>query len=358
MIKKRFVIYSICIILCVILWNVGNRIYVNPCINEQIDKEGNHSKAYSTYYAEPMWFSDTQINSFLMAVGDEIITLTDSCGKNMAMIRGECKSGKSILWGHSLQNSPLSVFEYYSPEAARKYYQYPIYADEESFLTNPDQFIGWIFQEKKEFSFATQSEAEENTKMILAELGLTNLQTLRTLYIDHTKISEAVEYMDSSESFKSIKETQSDVMSPLICSTEDDAYFFSFSQIVDGIPISNYCASSSTQTYAPCRIFVWYDHTGIVYLQIETPWQTSDKTHIQSCITEDQALCLAEETLRKVLTFEDLCIDSAHAEYLYVQQKEQWILKPVWNVQYSYIGPWGSRINKSIIYDMYTGEEI
>ena len=193
-----------------------------------------------------------------------------------------------------------------------------------------------MFTEPKELSFATAEEAEQRVRAVLDALGLLDLKLLRTLYCDHETLEAAMQRITTHEDYAplGVKVENNGYPVKEAWTEEDDAYVFSFGFSVQGVPMCyrNY-ESGRTAWYTGSEVVVWYTKDGIVELNITVPWQVGEaETPPASIVPAQIALEIAKTKFGYELMKRDKRIEEVRLEYHYVQDRDRWLLKPVWAV--------------------------
>lgn len=293
------------------------------------------------YSAKPKDFTKEDIQEFLDDSGKSILSVKEWDDGEMMYYKGECSDGYSFtyMWGKDgVNNHPYADFRYRDGKHYKTYYDYPIYTDEGNYATNQQYTVGWMFTEPKDFSFAAAQEAEDAVRESLAKLGLPDLVLLRTLYIDHETMAKAGELLSTDESYAPIGEPVENNGYPLRddWSEMDDAYMFSFSISVHGVPMSYRFEEGDTATYCGTSVVVWYTKYGITYLFISTPWTVGREVIPPSSIVPPQtALEVIKDKYSYDLNAIDRCVEEIRLEYKYLQDRDRWILQPVWAARIS-----------------------
>lgn len=292
------------------------------------------------YIGEKKRFTKEEINSFFNFCGTAIDSSNESSTGDMDYYNGVCENGFVFFSEQSSHNHPYSKFIYRNDQKSQIYRDYPIYNDEQEYLTNAKYTVGWMFIEPKAFSFATKAEAEQNVRDALAALGLSNLKLLRTLYCDHQTLEAAMDRVTTNEDYGPIGVTVENNGYPIRddWSEDDDAYMFSFGISVHGVPMSyRYDTSEETAWYTGSNVVVWYTKDGIVSLSVDTPWEVGEvETPPEPIISAQTALEAAKTKFGYNLMDRDKRIEEIRLEYHYIQDRERWLLKPVWAVALSY----------------------
>lgn len=321
-----------------------------------------HNDYVGIYEAEPQRFSEEDINRFLSCCEDGVASSQTDTGDTYIRYSGTTNSGKQFLCLESTGYHPHEVFQYIDHEKYNTYSAYPIYSGEELYETNAQYNVGWMFTEPKDFSFATAKDAEKSVRAALAALGMSDVTLLRTLYIDHNTMEAAGKRLATDPVYAPIGEPQENNGYPIRddWSEADDAYMFSFGISVDSTTLSTRFEIRDTASYIGSQIIVWYSANGVDFLSVDMPWkvgaivQEPEKT-----ISSEEALKVAENQVEGILTYQNISYFEPFLEYQYKQEKDKWILYPVWTVKVSYQMIDGTETIYSFIsVDALTGEEI
>lgn len=321
----------------------------------------------SVYTAEPKDFTKEEIEAFIAHCGESIVSVKEWDDGAMQYFNGECTNGYRFgyMWGlDGFNNHPYAEFRFYDTERYRTYYDYPIYSGgEQNYITNPQYTVGWMFTERKEFSFATEKEAEASVREALAVLGLPNLTLLRTLYIDHHTLEEAGELLAKDEKYAPItgKVENNGYILRDDWSEEEDAYMFSFGISIAGVPMSYlFDDSGETATYCGSEVNVWYTKYGITFLGVNTPWTVgAEEISRKQIISAEAALETAKEKYSYDLHMKDKKIEEIRLLYKYSQNRNQWLLRPAWTVRISYTNEHSDeRYYRFMYIDALTGTEL
>lgn len=293
------------------------------------------------YYGSPKVFTKEEIDAFVNHCGSSISSVKEWDDGDMMYYNGTCSNGYRFSYMRGLDgvnHHPYAEFRY-SAEHAAIYGEYPIYTGEEFYYTNAKYTIGWMFTEPKSFNFATAKDAEASVRDALRVLGLPELTLLRTLYIDHTIMEKAGKLLATDENYAPIIGTEENNGYTLRddWSEEDDAYIFSFGISVANIPLSYHFQAGDTANYCGTNVVVLYTKYGISNLYVGTPWSVGAEVKEPIPIVPAQAaLEVAKEKYSYDLHRKDKRIEEIRLEYQYFQNRDQWLLKPVWSIMVSY----------------------
>lgn len=295
------------------------------------------------YEGMPQRFSQEQIDAFLAALGTSCTNTTEKTdASNTRIYKGTCENGASFSVERPNSDHPHYAFLYGDRSKYRQYYDYPIYTREESFITNQKYTVGWMFTEPKDFAFATAAEAEQDIRNTLKKLGITDLELLRTLYVDHETQEAAMKRVIGNPDYAPIGDFQPHNGYPVRddWSEDNDAYVFSFGFSVHGVPMSyRYGVMGDDEFYCGSEIVVWYNKDGIVFLHLEMPWEVTEEVQPPVPVISAQKALDAAKKKFSTSSFDycrDKCIEEIRLEYQYTKEAGRWLLKPVWSVAMSY----------------------
>lgn len=292
-----------------------------------------------SYRAEPNPITDEEINAFLSRQGVTAQNVSTQEISGSIMTKGVCSNGNQYLRVQG-KTEKLEDFQYITGDF-ELYNQYPIYYGEWGFRTNSRYTVGWMFEEPKELSFCTVQKAEQEVRKAFEALGLTDLQLLRTLYLDQETLQKANEYVAANPDFESLKEPGKPFNGyPLReWSREDEAYVFSFGLKQDGLPVSAFSSRSGYANDPGAEIYAWYNRNGIVYLRAN---EVSQKTEP---LGEPEKLCSSQEALEEAKKLagdwaaaESFELQKPALEYVLFQENGESCMKPVWTVPVQYPG--------------------
>lgn len=294
------------------------------------------------YVGQPQRFTQAQIDAFLSALGTSCTAATEKTdASNTLIYKGSCDNGASFSVERPNSDHPHYAFLYGDRSKYGQYYDYPIYYGEESFLTNPKYTVGWLFTEPKDFAFGTAAEAEQDIRNALKTLGITDLELLRTLYVDHKTQEAAMKRVIGNPDYAPIGDFQPHNGYPIRedWSEDNDAYVFSFGFSVQGVPMSYRTGVlGNDEYYCGSEIVVWYNKDGIVFLHLEMPWEVTEEA--QPPVPVIPAVDALETAKVKFAAlpdhYRDKCIEEVRLEYQYTREGDRWLLKPVWAVAMSY----------------------
>lgn len=112
---------------------------------------------------------------------------------------------------------------------------------------------------------------------------------------------------------------------------------FSFGIVVENTPLSTHFEIQDTATYTGSKIIVWYSENGIDFLSVDMPWKIGGLVQEpQRIIPSEDALAIVKNQVDGILTYQNVSYYDPFLEYRYKQEKDKWILYPVWTVKVSY----------------------
>lgn len=337
--------------------------FEGTCEESSIIEEPSADWKPAVYWAEPLHFSEEAIKSFIEANGDSIVSDQEDESAYRIFYSGITENGSEFIRQENTEGHPYRVFQYWNEEKDKYYSSYNIYVREQAYNMYVQDNIKQLFTEKKDFSFASASQAEKIVRNMLESLGLSDLILLRTLYLDHEAMSKLGTILSTDEQFASIKgELTENNGYPIKenWSDADDCYQFGFLINVNSVPLTYRNTTRDTGTYCGSEVTVRFSKDGIISLNVWTPWTIKEiaYTDVESVSAQD-ALEKAKDKLGQVLTYQDLVFEKVNLEYRYRQVKNSWQLHPVWVVTASHKMEYMEGRNFEYVYiDALTGEEL
>ena len=287
------------------------------------------------YVGEMKTFTKEEIDAFLAWNGDGIAEVTrDDTQDQSHVYAGNCQSGSTFALEYSLNNLYPPIFSYVNYNLNERYMDYPIYSTQMSYETNTRHYITDLFVDPEDLSFATAEEAEAQVREGLATLNLGELKLNRTLYISHDRMAQAGEILQGDEWSYEFKGTTVTYPQWDDWDEGDDCYMFEFFSAADGVPMTYRFWDSGTVSYSPNSIVVWYTKDGIIELNILHPWifgQVAESP--ESIISAGEALAVAKAKYANIISSQNRIIESVNLAYVYRQDGDGWLLRPVWEVK-------------------------
>lgn len=312
------------------------------------------------YYGHHLKISHDDIDAFLANIGDSVDVVTqDEVFDVLFRYQCNCISGSTISYETDADGYyPHCMFIYNNREASFWYVEYPIYPGQNLYDEQFGRYVTASFTEPCELSIGSASDAETEVRQALAALGLRELILNRTLYLSHDRMEQLGEYLQEEE-WKQIESAEyADKDS---WTTADDGYYFEFFVTIDGLPLLWKDYETDTFLYAGTSVQVWYNAQGIVRLIISYPWAADEVIEKSVAIcTAQEALNIAVSKLSNIITSDQRIITDITLVYMYFQNDDAWILKPVWDIRYQTPSSFhvGGKIYKHIIIDAISGQEV
>lgn len=218
-----------------------------------------------------------------------------------------------------------------------------------------------LYREPKAFAFATCEEAHDKAVGFLEELGLSSLQTVETLYLDHEIMNAFAQSAEVQDWMKHYERTD------LIENGYDnayDAYYFSFEFVKDGVPKMEQTVSSLTHGYRPDDISVIINADGLVFLQANGVPFGERREQLQAIAMPEQILSAAKTYAAEVLSENTKTIDSCALRYIDSYEETGYFMRPVWVVGICYPGSvqdgaeHGKDHHEYLVYDAASGKQL
>ena len=239
-------------------------------------------------------FNQERLQAFLSQVGDPVVEVkVDRTEDQLYNFDGVCANGGHAIILQELEQNSRNFSMSYNNLEADRWYGAVLSLDTGDYIdVSGTSNNTYLFTEPKNFSFATEQEAETAVREMLQLLDVGNLELKRTLYLDH----EALATAERSELIKGKNAEKGDEIPSKESWTEaDDAYMFDFNCAYDGIPMLTTTWSSQTEGYAPVNITVRYNRVGITYLVVQGPLNFDQVAEEPASITSAaEALAVAK----------------------------------------------------------------
>ena len=314
--------------------HVYEQVQENLLIDAEIiaPPEGSTPKVY---VGEMKTFTKEEIDAFLAWNGDGIAEVTrDDTQDQSHVYAGNCQSGSMFTLEYSTNSLYPSILSYTNYNLYERYSLYPIYSVPIDYEQNYFFYITDIFVEPVELSFATAEEAEAQVREGLATLNLGELKLNRTLYISHDRMAQAGEMLQGDEWASEVKGNTVTYPQWDDWDEGDDCYMFEFFSAADGVPMTYRFWDSGTVSYCPNSIVVWYTGDGIIDLQVTYPWRFDQVAEApESIISAGEALAVAKAKYANIISSQNRIIESVNLAYVYRQDGDGWLLRPVWEVK-------------------------
>lgn len=277
-------------------------------------------------------FNQERLQAFLSQVGDPVVEVkVDRTEDQLYNFDGVCANGGHAIILQELEQNSRNFSMSYNNLEADRWYGAVLSLDTGDYIdVSGTSNNTYLFTEPKNFSFATEQEAETAVREMLQLLDVGNLELKRTLYLDH----EALATAERSELIKGKNAEKGDEIPSKESWTEaDDAYMFDFNCAYDGIPMLTTTWSSQTEGYAPVNITVRYNRVGITYLVVQGPLNFDQVAEEPASITSAaEALAVAKEVTQNVVSSYERVIDRVSLRYYVEQDRDRLLLKPCWEV--------------------------
>lgn len=218
-----------------------------------------------------------------------------------------------------------------------------------------------LYREPKTFAFATCEEAHDKALGYLEELGLSSLQTVETLYLDHeimTAFAQSAEVRDWMNHYE-----RTDLMESGYDSSYD-AYYFRFGFAKDGVPKMEHTVSSLTGGYSPDDMSVIINADGLVFLQANGLPFGERQEQLQAIAMPEEILAAAKAYAAEVVWENTKTIDSCALRYIDSYEEAGCFMRPVWVVGICFSGSVqggaesGKDHHEYLVYDAASGKQL
>lgn len=284
------------------------------------------------YEAEPIIITKEDINKFIEFCDDGVarVTMDKRVGTANAYYVETDKGGEVICNTFTNVEEPGSAFSYCLDEDMP-------YSDvvtgygglqKSSYVEEDNTFL---YDQPKDFAFATAKEAEAIVREALKAINLDHLILERTLYLDHEVMQRY-----QQENLEDITELHEKMEAPYAVKdwTEaDDCYQFMFSYDVDGIPTIVSDRVTPTFTITPAGATFRYTEKGIIRASVGDFWKLAETVEEpEKIISATEAMETVKEKLESVYSGQVREVQEIALRYAPMQDKNRWLLSPVWEV--------------------------
>lgn len=321
--------------------------------------------AVTVYEVSPRVITEEQILNFLAANGDSLLEWKDYDHEYYNGCRGNTAYGGDIS-GRTSSTGLYPGDVSYSTPMTMRWNNCHIYPGQQFYEGNEIFSFAHLFTEPKDFTFATAHEAEIRIREMFAALGIDDLTLLRTFYIDHQILANEVTPILQTEEWQSRDKTGY-IPTYDDWSEADDGYIFEFVLNLDGIPVVSQYFELDTYAYQGDTFCVWYQSTGVVWLNAHASLWNIEKTvkTVTDRLSAEEALNIARIRLENNKTATNTTVQKISAEYFYVMDGDRFLMRPAWvitaKVTTKYHFPTSEYISTKTnlhIIDAITGEEL
>lgn len=320
------------------------------------------------YVGKTPGFTKEQVEEFLTACNDSVVSVdVDLTDETATYYHTRTKKGYTQQLAVVKNPDYLeSIFAYFNFSKTEYYDNLFIGNTRDKVMENADAVpnIEELYREPKDFSFATAAEAEAEIRKLLELLGIKEIVLEETLYLDHA-IMEKYE----RENMELIQEmvpqmSEKDYVPKKSWTEADDCYHFLFASSVDGVSTISSTMENETLMLFPSNIVVEYNKDGIIYLSAAYPWEKTEVAETpEGIVSASAAMKVVREKLNGMYLGNDVVVEQIALRYCPVQDKDRWLLKPVWEsvVIEKDVKQWAGGVSDEGFYvwvDAVTGEEM
>lgn len=283
------------------------------------------------YWAQLPQLDETVLNRFFEFIGDATANQIENDVKDGIHVyaANTAKDGYVVFWrSESDRNLPVYALSYSTPIYDTYGFAIRDYYGSDRSVSSGDNT--YLYTEPKEFSFCSYEEAKQYAEEVLKTLGIGEPILAESLYLDHEIMGD---YVQSEEAYEMLDVYGKTELVEMNWDASLDAYYFHFTVGKDGINAVSTTFSNATFMYAPTDFLLIYNASGLVALTVQSPWCFG------AVAEEPDTMIAASTVVEKVKDVEtdtlvpfDRLIDQTILQYLYEQNGDRWVLKPVWVV--------------------------
>ncbi len=285
------------------------------------------------YLGDCTRFTDSEISSLVLSLNTTLVQWNTLDIPLTEAYEGYC-ANEGYIYVENDSSGLYPNYLSYSHPLSEWWGNYHIYGGQSHYDNNSDSVFADRFTESVDFAFATAEESENCVRKTLSSLGFDDLFLNRTLYVDDCILTDNSSILQEPE-WQPIKGGSNPIKEDW--SESDDGYIFEFFLSVDGTPMFYGNISKETYSYLGSSIIVWYQSSGIVQMTVSWPvLPTSVVEEPTQMISASEALSYAKTKLSSILTHKNTVVSNVSAEYIYVHDDDQFLLRPVWIIYSTY----------------------
>ena len=282
----------------------------------------------SEYDAEVLAADEETMKSFLTYISDpaKIVAVDEWLdGEHHYAVRTE-KDGYADCFQVVEGTASATGWSYYAPIADTYTYAVRDYYGSGRSTCISDNTN--LYHTPKNFSFLSCEDAEKIAREALDILGLTGLDLVETLYLDHEIMSE---YVRSEAAQELLDHYDMQYLAERGYDSSYDAYSFRFSLSKDRIPLFEESFWNTTIGYGAPDIVVQINCNGVFAVSAFECSLFGEKVSEPSrVISPGKVLSDVRAQLQDTICPHDRLIDGLKLRYIYWRDGERLILKPVW----------------------------
>lgn len=187
-----------------------------------------------------------------------------------------------------------------------------------------------LYLAPKDFSFAGCEEALQYAREVLQSLGLSGLDLVETLYLDHEIMSD---YVKTAAAQDLLEHYGMQYLAERGYDASYDAYSFRFSLSKDGIPLFEEAFGNTTVGYAAPGIVVRVNCDGVFAVWAFECSLFGEKTaEPEQLFPPGRVLFDVLAMLQDTISPYERRVDGLKLRYIYWKDADRLLLKPVWIV--------------------------
>lgn len=294
------------------------------------------ARTVAIYRAELPELGTEQVDRFMTVMGDQLTEPEDYISDSVwHVIEGTTEKGSSFMVRSSVNTANVMQYglNYTSPYNPDAVLPTSICLVVENLLDPCCQQICQeqcnveLYTQPRPLSCGTEEEAKQAISDALEALDISlEVQYNYILYLDHDTMNEA--YNSDVVRYRYIQNgLELPSMEPL--TEADDRLYLTFVFRVDGIQICSQIVGNSTEAffgaYGGCSFF----EDGWEYLYFLNPFHPAEVLEEVDVISPEEACDIAEEMLGSLVDGRSTLMRAA-LEYYPTQDRDRWILKPIW----------------------------
>ena len=201
---------------------------------------------------------------------------------------------------------------------------------------NAPGYNGDHFDAQKDLPFMTQDQAIKKALSLLDNLKITNMAVQKTYVLEHSQLQKEQDALaEAGEAWTFDKEKNERIPVAVQYTEEDDFYYFTLWETLDGIHITPYPhGSPDDDSYVTgARAEMILSSRGIEYLSVESHYMVMNKEEEEALIRPEQAIQALENKYDQIILSNPVTVENMSLLYvpeIVNKNENKFELTPVW----------------------------
>lgn len=294
------------------------------------------ARTVAIYRAELPELGTEQVDRFMTVMGDQLTEPEDYTSDSVwHVIEGATEKGGSFIARNTVNTANLMQYglSYSPPYDPDTVFPYDICVVSESLLdpccqqARREQCNVELYTQPRPLSCGTEEDARQAISDALDAMDISlEVEYNYILYLDHKTMNEAYNSdVVRNEYIRTGRELPP--MEPL--TEADDRLYLNFFFRLDGIRISSQTIGNTTEAFFGAYGSSYFTQDGLENFYFMNPFHPAEVLDEVDVISPEEACDIAEEMLGSLVDGRSTLMRAA-LEYYPTQDRDRWILKPIW----------------------------